>query len=165
MISVTGDSERSDVKLFAVCATVLYAKFLATTMIQGRKAFAAGTRAPEDNKLPMAKGQPSQTFGAVSSIPDSTAIKVAVEDEMRWKRIVQNDLESMPMGLAVFWGSIVAGGNETVTCALLALYTTARISHTLTFACQMPLARMVSWMTGIACIMGAGINATIAALA
>lgn len=167
MDNFLGDSNRTDVKVFAVCVSVLYVKFLATTMIQGRKAFSAGTRAPEDNKLPMAKGQPTQHFSNFESATasDSAAVKKAVEDEMRWKRIVQNDLESMPMAFVVFWGSIVAGGNHTVSSALLVLYTTARISHTLMFARQMPLARMGSWMTGIACILGAGINGTLAALA
>uniref|UniRef100_K3WC81 Uncharacterized protein n=1 Tax=Globisporangium ultimum (strain ATCC 200006 / CBS 805.95 / DAOM BR144) TaxID=431595 RepID=K3WC81_GLOUD len=52
---------------------MLYVKFPTTTMIQGRKVFTAGTRVPEDNKLPM-----------------------------QWKRIVQNDLESMPMAFVEF---------------------------------------------------------------
>lgn len=159
----TRENDRTDVKVFAVCASVLYVKFLATTMIQGRKAFSAGTRAPEDNKLPMAKGQPNQTF-RTNADGDDKAIKLAVDDELRWKRIVQNDLESMPMAFVVFWSSIVAGGNQTTTSVVLALYTMARISHTLAFARQMPLARMGSWVTGIACILGAGINGTIAAL-
>ncbi|GAB9471154.1 hypothetical protein Gpo141_00008378 [Globisporangium polare] len=166
MNNFLGDSERADVKVFAVCSSVLYVKFLAATIIQGRKAFSAGTRAPEDNKLPMAKGQPTQTFSKsdAAAASDSATVKKAVEDEMRWKRIVQNDLESMPMAFVVFWGSIVAGGNQTATSALLVLYTAARVSHTLTFAGQMPFARFGAWMTGIACILGAGINGTIAAL-
>jgi glutathione S-transferase len=90
------------------------------------------------------------------------SIKLAT-DEMQWKRIVQNDLESMPMAFVVFWGCIVAGGNQTLTSLLLVLYTAARISHTVTFAYQMPLTRMCSWIAGLACILGAGINGTIAA--
>jgi hypothetical protein len=43
---------------------MLYVKFPTTTMIQGRKVFTAGTRVPEDNKLPVAKGYPSQSFHA-----------------------------------------------------------------------------------------------------
>ncbi|KAF1335862.1 hypothetical protein FI667_g900, partial [Globisporangium splendens] len=163
MLGVMSGNERADTKVFAVCATTLYVKFLATTMIQGSKAFTAGTRAPEDNKLPMAKGQPSQSFRTQQEQVDDKTIKLAIDDEMRWKRIVQNDLESMPMAFVVFWGCIVVGGNQTATSLLLVLYTTARISHTLTFAHRMPRARMGSWMTGIACILGAGINGTIAA--
>ncbi|KAE9090562.1 hypothetical protein PF010_g18544 [Phytophthora fragariae] len=40
--------EITDVKAFALSAAVLYTKFLVCTMIQGRMAFAAGTRMAED---------------------------------------------------------------------------------------------------------------------
>lgn len=163
--AITPSTAGADVKLFAVCASTLYVKFLATTMIQGRKAFAAGSRAPEDNKLPQAKGKPVQSFSQSDGRSDSAAVKAAIDEETRWKRIVQNDLESIPMAFVVFWSSIVAGGNQTTNSLLLGLYTTARVSHTLTFAAQMPRARMGFWLGGIACILGAAVNGVVAALA
>jgi glutathione S-transferase len=141
----------TDVKVFAVCASVLYAKFLATTMVQGRIAFKAGTRLAEDRKLPMAPGQ----------MPDDKVVKAAAEAEQRWKRIIQNDLESMPMAFVVFWGAIAAKTNPAVTSGLLVAYTAARLSHTLTFAKGMPRARMLSWMGGSLCILAAGVSAVV----
>ncbi|RLN94594.1 hypothetical protein BBJ28_00026002 [Nothophytophthora sp. Chile5] len=150
----------SDVKVFAVSASLLYVKFLATTMIQGRKAFAAGTRMAEDNKLPMAKGKPCQGQADMAD----KAVKLAVEDEMRWKRIIQNDLESMPMAFVVFWSAISAQVNPDVTKTLLLAYTAARISHTASYALSMPRARMACWMTGSFCIVTAAVNAVMASL-
>lgn len=143
----------SELKTLALCSSVLYIKFLATTMIQGRKAFAAGTRCAEDSKLGMGR-----------KAEDEKKLKMAVEDEMRWKKIVQNDLESMPMALAVFMGCIGAGGNAQVTTALLVAYTTLRLGHTLTYAMQMPFGRMACWLGGVACIIGAAVNGSVAAL-
>ncbi|RLN47223.1 hypothetical protein BBJ28_00024221, partial [Nothophytophthora sp. Chile5] len=127
-----------------------------TTMIQGRKAFAANTRMPEDKKLVCNMG--------LQSNMDDKALKAAVEDEMRWKRIIQNDLESMPMAFVVFWSAISAQVNPDVTKTLLLAYTVARISHTASYALSMPRARMACWMTGSFCIVAAGVNAIMAAL-
>lgn len=144
----------SELKVLALCSSVLYVKFLATTMVQGRKAFAAGTRCAEDTKLGLGK-----------KAEDEKTLKMAVDDELRWKKIVQNDLESMPMALAVFVGCIGAGGNAQVTTMLLVAYTALRLGHTLTYARQMPFGRMACWMGGVACILGAAVNGSIAALA
>ncbi|KAE9156759.1 hypothetical protein PF002_g33529, partial [Phytophthora fragariae] len=51
--------EITDVKAFALSAAVLYTKFLVCTMIQGRMAFAAGTRMAEDGR--------QQTFKCLNS--------------------------------------------------------------------------------------------------
>ncbi|KAF1794533.1 Membrane associated eicosanoid/glutathione metabolism-like domain [Phytophthora cactorum] len=71
----------SDIKAFALSASVLYLKFLISTMIQGRKAFAANTRMPEDKTLVCNMG--------IKVDMDEKAVKAAAEDEMRWKRIIQ----------------------------------------------------------------------------
>lgn len=151
MLSLAAETE---VKVFAVCASVLYAKFLGTTMIQGRLAFKAGTRLAEDKKLPMAGGSPV----------DDKLVKAAVEQEDRWKRIIQNDLESMPMAFVVFWAAIVAKASPTVVSGLLVAYTTARLAHTTTFALGMPRARMISWMAGSFSILAGGITAIVSVL-
>ncbi|KAE8963566.1 hypothetical protein PF011_g28982 [Phytophthora fragariae] len=117
----------TDVKAFALSAAVLYIKFLVCTMIQGRKAFAAGTRMSEDNKLPQAKNAPKQGFAD----PTNDRVRAAVEEEMRWKRIIQNDLESMPMVFIVFWSAISVGVSATLTQTLLLVYTLARFGHTI----------------------------------
>lgn len=146
----------SDVKVFALSASVLYIKFLASTMIQGRKAFAANTRMPEDKTLVCNMGLKLDT--------DEKTVKAAVEDEMRWKRIIQNDLESMPLAFVVFWSAIVVGVNPVVTKTLLMAYTTARVGHTAVYSLVMPRARMACWMAGSFCIVATALNTVAAAL-
>ncbi|KAG7378534.1 hypothetical protein PHYPSEUDO_009947 [Phytophthora pseudosyringae] len=143
----------SDAKVFALSAAVLYVKFLASTMIQGRKAFAANTRLPEDKLLVCNMGIKLDT--------DEKAVKAAVEDEMRWKRIIQNDLESMPLAFVVFWSAIAVGVSPAVTETLMLAYTTARVGHTAVYSMGMPRARMACWMAGSFCIVAAAANAAI----
>ncbi|KAE8987990.1 hypothetical protein PR002_g21896 [Phytophthora rubi] len=150
----------TDVKAFALSAAVLYIKFLVCTMIQGRKAFAAGTRMSEDNKLPQAKNAPEQGFAD----PTNDRVRAAVEEEMRWKRIIQNDLESMPMAFIVFWSAISVGVSATLTQTLLLVYTLARFGHTIVYSRSLPHARMVFWIIGMACIVAGALASIEAAL-
>ncbi|CAI5739791.1 unnamed protein product [Hyaloperonospora brassicae] len=143
----------TDVKAFALSATMLYIKFLASTMVQGRKAFAANTRLPEDKTLVC-------TMGLTLDM-DEKAVKAAQEDEMRWKRIVQNDLESLPLAFIVFWSAIAVGVAPSVIKTLLLIYTAARVSHTVVYSMAMPRARMACWMTGTFCIVAAALHTVI----
>ncbi|KAG2766085.1 hypothetical protein JG687_00007040 [Phytophthora cactorum] len=146
----------SDIKAFALSASVLYLKFLISTMIQGRKAFAANTRMPEDKTLVCNMG--------IKVDMDEKAVKAAAEDEMRWKRIIQNDLESMPLAFVVFWSAITVGVNPIITKTLLLAYTTARIGHTAVYSMVMPRARLVCWMAGSFCIVATALNSVAVAL-
>ncbi|EEY56359.1 uncharacterized protein PITG_09878 [Phytophthora infestans T30-4] len=150
----------TDVKMFAVSAAVLYLKFLACTMIQGNKAFAAGTRMPEDSQLPQAKNAPKQGFADLTD----DATRTAVEDEMRWKRIIQNDLESMPMAYVVFWSAICMGVTGGITKTLIFVYTVARVAHTIVYAQSLARARMICWMVGMGCVVIAAVCSVLAAV-
>ncbi|EGZ21840.1 hypothetical protein PHYSODRAFT_329736 [Phytophthora sojae] len=88
----------SDVKVFALSASILYV---------------------EDKKLVCNMG-----------------IKAAADSEMRRKRVIQNDLESMPLAFVVFWSAIAVGVNPNVTKMLMLAYTTARIGHGRLRACD-----------------------------
>ncbi|KAG7390781.1 hypothetical protein PHYBOEH_006929 [Phytophthora boehmeriae] len=146
----------SDAKIFAICASVLYFKFLLSTMIQGRKAFAANTRLPEDKNL--------ETILSVDVNKDEKVVKKAMEDEMRWKRIIQNDLESLPLAFVVFWCAITVGVNPSTTKTLLVAFTGARLGHTFVYALIMPRARMACWLSGTFCIVAAAANTIIVSL-
>ncbi|GMF11080.1 unnamed protein product [Phytophthora lilii] len=147
----------SDVKVFGLTASVLYVKFLACSMIQARKSFAANTRMAEDKQLVCAIG--------MSSDLDEKALKVALTNEQRWKRIVQNDLESIPLALLVFWGAIQNSVSPDLTKTLMVVYATSRFGHTLAYSSGAARSRMACWMSGIACILTAAANTAMAALA
>jgi glutathione S-transferase len=152
----------SDVNVFAMSAAILYLKFLACTMIQGRKAFAAGTRMAEDSSLPQAKDAPKQGQDFADLTDDH--VRAAVEEEKRWKRIIQNDLESMPMAYVVFWSAICVGVNGSITKVLVLVYTVARVGHTIVYAQSLPRARMICWMVGTVCIVIAAVASFLCAL-
>jgi glutathione S-transferase len=144
----------------ASCTLVLYVKFLVSTMVQGRLAFSAGSRAPEDNALPQAKGQPTQGFGYRE--PPDSAVRAAAEAEQRWRRIVQNDLESIPLALGVFVVALSVGADDAALSVLVVAYTCLRLAHTVSYATKHPRARMAAWALGALCIVGAAITAVVA---
>ena len=152
--------EITDVKLFALSAAVLYIKFLICTMVQGRKAFAAGTRMAEDSKLPLAMNVQQDGFIDLTD----HHVRTAVEEEIRWKRIIQNDLESMPMAYIVFWSAICVGVNTDITKVLLLVYTIARIGHTIVYAQSLARARSFFWVIGTVCIVTGAVTIVVAAL-
>lgn len=150
-----------DAQTLAVCALVLYLKFLATTMIQGRRGFDAGTRVPEDNELPQAKGKPNQSFDYRLDHPDEV-VRAAVHDELRWKRVVQNDLEAIPLALLTFLIATTVGANVNVNTTAIIVFTIARIVHTLAYVNKRPLVRMLAWIGGVLSILVSSISGVVA---
>ncbi|GAB9465947.1 Gtp-binding protein parf [Globisporangium polare] len=153
----------SAVKAFSVCSTTLFVKFFATVSIQGGKSFAAGARSPEDNSFNKDGKLPQQNYGLANTESDgvSEELKKARAVDFRWKRIVQNDLETIPIGLAVFLGSMLVGGHETTNCALMGVFTGARIAHTFAYAYELQPHRALLWSTGQLCVLASGLNGVI----
>nr|CCA19217.1 conserved hypothetical protein [Albugo laibachii Nc14] len=148
-------------KAFAICSTTLAFKVFVTLSIQGHKAFGAGTRSPEDAKY----SRVTQSYGVKKSSTDqpeeSPRMARAKMGDIRWRRIVQNDMENIPIGLTVFLGSMLAGGNEAANCALIGLFTAARIGHTFAYAYEVQPHRAILWSTGQLCIFASGLNGII----
>lgn len=146
-------SASTELKTYVTCSAILYAKFVIATGIQGLKTFDAGGRPPEDKKLPWATGRPEQTYGLVA---DENLAK-ARETELRWKRIVQNDVESIPMALLVFGAGVMAKGNPKVHAGAMIAYTAVRCFHTYAYAHALHPHRALCWLFGvIAIVTGVG---------
>ncbi|KAE9253810.1 hypothetical protein PF004_g1357 [Phytophthora fragariae] len=154
-------SATAELKTYVTCVAVLYVKFVRVTMIQARKTFEAGGRAPEDKNLPLAKGNPVQNYGLVAS-PNATEEESEKHQkaklaELRWRRIVQNDLESIPLALVVFGAGVLAKGNSTVQIVAMVGYTAVRCFHTVAYANAMHPHRALCWLFGVIFITtGAG---------
>ena len=85
---VAMDIDISVLQVTMACTLVLYFKFFGTTLIQGGKRFAAGSRPPEDRVSVWAKYyKAKQTYG----MEVTTNLKHA-EADIRWQRIVLNDV-------------------------------------------------------------------------
>eukprot|EP00644_Phytophthora_capsici_P004926 jgi/Phyca11/531515/estExt2_fgenesh1_pg.C_PHYCAscaffold_10096 len=111
----------------AAILSVLYLKFLLVTFIQGPLSFKAGSRPPEDARLPMAEGR-AMDYGLTGT--DDTAVIKKREEVHRWQRIIANDLESIPFALFVFGGGVLADSNDVVHASALITYTVSRCLHT-----------------------------------
>lgn len=84
----------------------------------------------------------------------------------RWQRMVNNDMENIPLGLIVLWACVICRANSIVTsiCALGFLF--ARILHSICYAKHWQPWRTVTYVIGelfiaVACFVvfaGAVIN-------
>lgn len=149
-----------NVKVYVACSSVLYVKFLACTWIQGGKTFVSGGRPPEDMKLGMTKIK--QDYGLAKT--DDERVLKAREVEHRWRRVIANDLESIPFALFIFGGGILAGSNPMVHAGAMTAYTTARCLYTYVYVNGMQPGRSIFWSIGVlATLVGVG-NAAVAIL-
>ena len=162
-------------KVTMFCTAVLFFKFFVTTLIQGRpgeticqsirviyavfslfqrlialcsravsiggKRFAGGTRPPEDATLSIAKQfKAKQTYGI-----ETHGNPKHVAADIRWQRIVHNDLENIFPGLLVAWASLQSVASVNVHCVSIVAFTVARVFHTVTYAYEMQPARAIAW--------------------
>lgn len=156
----------TNAKVWAVCTAVLYVKFLAVVSIQGAKTFAAGGRPPEDAKLPIAKNFHSvqQNYGLVQVDATDAKLMQAKLVEHRWRRIVANDIESLPLGLLVFAAGVVTDANATVHAGAMVAFTALRCFHSYAYANEKQPHRARAWMLATAAVLvGAG-NAVVSAV-
>jgi glutathione S-transferase len=153
-------SGSTELKAHIVCSFILYLKFVIATGIQATKTFDAGCRPPEDKNLPLAQGRREQNYGLVGDDNDAD-LRKAREIEHRWKRIIQNDLESIPLALLVFLGGVFAGGNKELFVVCLAIFTLARCFHTYAYANMLQPHRAWCWRTGVLMIVASGVNSIV----
>ncbi|CEG49671.1 Membrane-associated, eicosanoid/glutathione metabolism (MAPEG) protein [Plasmopara halstedii] len=132
-------------------------------MIQAKKTFQAGNRAPEDKALPLARGCPKQSFGMDPESEKNEKISKAREMEHRWRRIVQNDLESIPLALVMFGLGVTIEDriNSSVQIGAMIMYTVVRCFHTIAYAYKLQPHRAWCWRIGVVAIMVGVINAVI----
>mmetsp|Transcript_21195 Transcript_21195/g.23993 ORF Transcript_21195/g.23993 Transcript_21195/m.23993 type:complete len:169 (+) Transcript_21195:206-712(+) len=141
-----------DFKIVVLCTAAIFLKYLLTLTIQGGKRFGGGTRPPEDSALPFAKGIP-QHFGLNPSTKDNPKIKAAIQADVRWQRIVGNDVENLPIGLLIMWVTLLTPSTSNCCChGLLAIgWTASRIMHTFFYASRIGLPRGLAYMGAVGC--------------
>ncbi|KAK3242461.1 hypothetical protein CYMTET_47850 [Cymbomonas tetramitiformis] len=145
----------------AVSTAVLCLKFYAAIMVQGGKRFKAGSRPPEDAAMSIAKGVPQNFIG--SPREDDPKVKKAKEDDRRWTRIIQNDLENIPLGLIVSWASVLSAKSSTAHLTFCAMFTLGRIGHTIAYAKGLQPHRALFWLAAVLGVLGMAVNAMLGA--
>ncbi|KAJ3232910.1 hypothetical protein HDU81_002597 [Chytriomyces hyalinus] len=102
------DLDPTALKATSISTLVLLLKWYTSIAIQGDTRFKAGSRAPEDAAFGGRSGAENveQTFGLATNASDggNQAEKMR---ELRWQRIIMNDLENIPLGLIIAWSSLV----------------------------------------------------------
>jgi glutathione S-transferase len=148
---------------YVACTSVLYLKFLRVTMIQARWTFSTGSRPPEDKSLPLARGKPKQNYGLSADLTDEKILK-AREMERRWRQIVQNDLENIPLALLVFGAGVLVQDrvNTAVQVGAMVAFTALRVGHTFAYAMKLQPYRAWCWRFGVVAILVGAVNSVIA---
>ncbi|KAJ3029493.1 UNVERIFIED_CONTAM: hypothetical protein HDU68_011984 [Siphonaria sp. JEL0065] len=142
-------------KATALATLALILKFYGTLLIQGGARFRAGSRPPEDGtKLPtVVKALKvtgiKQSFGVYSDAATDEKLTQAKLNDIRWQRIVLNDLENIPLGLIVAWSSSISCYSPLLHALLVSVFAGARISHTFFYAKEMQPHRGLAWGTGV----------------
>lgn len=147
-------------KITFLCTFVLFLKFTITILIQGGKRFAGGTRPPEDEKLSLAKiYKTKQSYGLVK-----VDNQKAIEADIRWQRIVLNDLENIPFGLIIAWASLLSSFFPQVHNLCVIVFTLARISHTIAYAYEKQPHRGICWFVSVLSVLCLGLNGLVGVL-
>merc|ERR1711976_695311 len=148
-----------------------FVKFFLTATVQGKKRFASGGRPPEDEiykAVGLGADAPPPTFGAEPPAGEDLGIDAQAKlEETRWNRIVANDLENLPLGVAVAIVAVIVVPKSTVAtlihCIAVVAFLLLRIGHTVCYAYALQPWRTLCYLGGQAAIFVTGINACIAA--
>ncbi|TMW68921.1 hypothetical protein Poli38472_001077 [Pythium oligandrum] len=156
------DASDSAVKTLAVCTVLLYLKFVITARLQAVNTFMAGGRPPEDRKLAELTRKdnpgPEQNFAQMGDVPADESLREAIERSERWKRIVANDVESIPLALIVFTMGIFVNSNKTVHIIAIIAFTVLRIMHTYAYANSIQPHRSFIWLGSVLFVLIGGGN-------
>ncbi|EWM23396.1 Membrane associated eicosanoid/glutathione metabolism-like domain protein [Nannochloropsis gaditana] len=129
------------------CTGLLYLKHVWTLTMQGGAAIKSGNRIDEDySKLGL--NRPLE----VSDVDR--------QQDARWRRIVANDLENIPLGLIVLWSAALAssakeseGGIGVIVLTIV--FTVARFAYTACYVFALQPWRTVAWTLGVLSVVAA----------
>lgn len=82
-------------------------------------------------------------------VGDNAKLKKAREVDIRWQRIVGNDVECIPLGLIIAWASLLSPFSAKVHCGLIITFAVSRALHSLTYALELQPHRALCWMVSI----------------
>ncbi|KAI8851780.1 hypothetical protein BC829DRAFT_487842 [Chytridium lagenaria] len=138
-------------KATMIATAILVLKFIITVSIQGSTRFGAGSRPPEDDVFDMfteewSKGA-KQSFGVMTG---KTEDKIRKEKliEIRWSRIVMNDVENIPIGLIVAWATLLSPASAYLQSMIVYLFAISRVCHTIVYAGGMQPHRSITYIAG-----------------
>lgn len=132
----------------------LWIKVLYSNLVLGGAKVKAGKRAPEDTyQMSQDRAKPE-----------------ALAEVDRTQRIVNNDMENVPYGLILAWGSIfclsrlatVDDQLYTAHSVLVAVFGGMRVGHTIAYRFALSYTRSALWLGGVLSTIGLGVVAIVA---
>merc|ERR1711879_1139396 len=126
-------------------------KFFGTNIYSGLKR----KRAPEDE----ARGITNELTKQEN---DNTRNAAVFDEEMRWKRIIINDLENIPITLALMWAAVAVRATNEAIVGLASAFVFARVGHTVCYVYKLMPWRSIIWFIGFAASLGFAILIPIA---
>ncbi|KAJ3412227.1 hypothetical protein HDV05_001087 [Chytridiales sp. JEL 0842] len=154
------------IKATAIATFTLLVKCVVTSTLQGGKRFAAGTRPPEDSKLGLNKilGKGKQQSYGLNEATDDEKIKKAKMLDIRWQRMVLNDLENIPIGLLAAWAASLTAKYPKLHAVLVLAFAGLRIGHTISYANELQPHRAIFWFGAVVAAFGMAANGFVGAL-
>lgn len=123
---------------YAICAVVLFVKMFSVSVYQGYYRISRMTfNIPED-----------------AALVDRTAAADELSQVQRAARVWLNDLENIPIFLALGVAYIWVGASPAAAAWLFIGFTAARVLHTVFFLNAMQPWRTIAYAVGIACLFG-----------
>ncbi|KAJ1540167.1 hypothetical protein HK405_011804 [Cladochytrium tenue] len=85
-------------------------------------------------------------------------------EDIRWQRIVSNDLENLPLGLIFAYASLRSPASHKVHRAAWIVFVVSRILHTWAYVNKKQPHRAALWFAGISSSLALVINAAVGSL-
>ena len=155
------------IKSTSIATSLLMVKVLGTVGIQGSVRFKTGFRPPEDSGLIPGSQNAGQNYGKATAAASADASEKELKGlarETRWVRIVQNDMENIPIGMIVMWGAALTPWSPVVHATAAGTFCAARYAHTVAYAKKMQPQRAIAWATGVIAVLTLGINGLVGAM-
>eukprot|EP01083_Nonionella_stella_P071935 193608_1 len=134
----------------AYVTTIIWAKYLLCLQVQGL----SSPRPPEDATLPtMVTNMMDQVNVDTQQSDDKNNEATTFAKADRWKRIVSNDVESLPIALIIWWACVLTNTFPDVYSIASITWCLFRIIHTIFYAHSMQPWRTYIWFAGKGCEM------------
>lgn len=83
--------------------------------------------------------------------------------DIRWQRIVHNDLENIPMGLIIAWCSLMSAYSSQLHILCMFIFMISRALHTVSYAWEMQPHRAIFWFVALLAVFIMATNGTVGA--
>mmetsp|Transcript_41150 Transcript_41150/g.66181 ORF Transcript_41150/g.66181 Transcript_41150/m.66181 type:complete len:171 (+) Transcript_41150:28-540(+) len=162
MVTVT---ESHEVRTLAVLTVIVSLKFFWIIIASGGKR----KRAPEDGFQPKAVSDKTSNTPLLADGNNQEQPQQQNEDgnvqspagfseEERWRRLVQNDLENIPLTIMLMWIAVLCNGDKLTNIVLASLFTVGRIGHSICYIYKLMPWRSIAWLLGIVGTVGFMVN-------